>query len=174
MPHHSFMVCLILASGLLLPATASYGAAQAHESPADDTKLAIGEPAPAAIVASPDAVSGDYGSLVGSWTLVALDGTMPPIQQGAPTLEVMPDGTVAGFAGINRYRAALKNGQPPGRVEFMLGPITMMAGPADIMAVEQTYLERLGASSSFTIEGDTLRLYAGDNESLTFKRSVNP
>jgi heat shock protein HslJ len=46
-----------------------------------------------------------------------------------------------------------------------------MAGPPEAMALEQTFLERLSAVSAFDVEGDTLRLWAGDTEALTFERA---
>jgi hypothetical protein len=39
------------------------------------------------------------------------------------------------------------------------------------MALEQAFLARLGAVSTFAIEGDVLRLWAGDNDALTFERA---
>ena len=165
------MVYLILAPGLLLPAIASHAAVQAQE-PSAESDFPVTEPAQDPVVTELNKVNGDFGGLVGIWTLVAIDGVMPPMQRGAPTLEVMADGSVAGFGGVNRYRALLKTDQLPERVGFTLGPLTMMAGPKEIMVVEQNYLERLGTVSTFRIESDILHLYAGASEALTFKRST--
>ena len=126
------------------------------------------------IVPVVDEAGGDFGGLLGSWTLVALDGAMPETDRGAPTLEVMPDGTVAGLGGVNRYRARLKNDLPAERVKITLGASTMMAGPEASMATEHTFLQRLEAVSSFNIIGDTLHMDAGDNEALTFVRATGP
>jgi heat shock protein HslJ len=45
-----------------------------------------------------------------------------------------------------------------------------MAGPPRAMAFEKIFLERLGAVTGYEVDGDTLRLRAGDNEALTFER----
>jgi heat shock protein HslJ len=46
-----------------------------------------------------------------------------------------------------------------------------MAGPPAAMELEGTFLARLGAVSSYAVEGSTLRLWAGDNEAMTFERA---
>jgi heat shock protein HslJ len=47
-----------------------------------------------------------------------------------------------------------------------------MAGPADAMAAEASYLRRLEAATSYRVDGDTLVLGDADGQpSLTFTRS---
>jgi heat shock protein HslJ len=108
--------------------------------------------------------------LVGSWTLAAIDGEAVEAVGATPDLRVFEDGKVAGVAGVNRFNAEIQ--ATDGRVLF--GPVatTKMAGPPEAMELENTYLARLGAVSSYEVEGDTLRLWAGDNEALTFERTL--
>lgn len=160
--------------GLLAVATASYAAPTATGPAVDTEPGVVVDAAQENILPTENVVSGDFAGLLGSWTLVAVDGIRAESQDNAATLQVMPDGTVAGFSGVNRYRARLKTAPLTGRISFILGASTMMAGPTDAMAAERIFLERLGAVSTFTINGATLRLYAGDNKALTFLRDSGP
>ena len=166
-----------LLTALLWLSPAAYAATQTSDAAAE-TKTEVGMETKTDTIVPEivpgEAANGDFGGLLGSWTLVTLDGTMPETDRGALTLEVMPDGTVAGFSGVNRYRTKMTTGLPPGHVKFKQAASTMMAGPEDVMATEQIFMQRLGAVSTFTITGDTLRMYAGDNEALTFTRSTTP
>ena len=38
------------------------------------------------------------------------------------------------------------------------------------MEIERVFLQRLGAVSTYAIDGDTLRMWASDNQALTFQR----
>ena len=115
--------------------------------------------------ASPSAVPAD---LLGEWTLVALDGEPVPEVGKTPTLEIQEDGSAAGVSGVNRYRTQLELAD--GRLGFGPTAGTKMAGPPEAMALESAFLARLDAASTYQVEGDTLRLWAGDNEALTFAR----
>ncbi len=110
--------------------------------------------------------------LVGSWTLVALDGT-PVEAVGKPiTLEVAEDGAVAGVSGINRFMTRIETADlAEGRLGFAPAAGTRMAGPPEAMALEQAFLERVSAVSTFSADDGVLRLWAGDNEALTFERA---
>ncbi len=172
--HHGIQSLLTgLFCALLALSQTTAAATQANDS-ATEPAAGAGIEEPQELIVPEEAVNTEFGGLLGAWTLVALDGTTPVIDRDAPTLEIMADGTVAGFGGVNRYRARMKTGLPPGRVEITQGASTMMAGPEAVMATEQTFLQRLGAVSTFTIKGDTLRMYAGDNEALTFTRATRP
>jgi heat shock protein HslJ len=115
---------------------------------------------------------GAVGTLVelfGTWTLVAVDGAPITAVGKKPTLEVSEDGSVTGVGGVNRFNTNVE--LVDGRLSF--GPVaaTKMAGPPEAMDLENTYLARLGAVSSYEVGDDTLRLWAGDNEALTFVRA---
>ncbi len=106
--------------------------------------------------------------LCGSWTLVAIDDN-PVTEVGkTPTLEILEDGSVAGVGGVNRFRTEVEF--VDGRLSFGPAAATKMAGPPEAMELESTYLARLGAVTTYEIDGTTLRLWADDNEALTLER----
>lgn len=106
--------------------------------------------------------------MAGAWTLIAIDG-MPIAEVGkTPTLDILEDGSASGVGGVNRFRTQLEIFD--GRLSFGPAAATKMAGPPEAMELESTYLTRLGAVSTYAVEGNTLRLWAGDNEALTFQR----
>ncbi len=110
--------------------------------------------------------------LVGSWTLIAVDGNPGDMGDHTPTLEIREDGSVGGFSGVNRFVTRLGS-EDPVEGTMTLGPTagTRMAGPPRAMVFEKIFLERLGAVTGYEVDGETLRLWAGDNEALTFQRS---
>ena len=119
-----------------------------------------------------DGNAAELAALVGSWTLVSLDGE-PVVEVVKPiTLEIRDDGSAGGSSGINRFMTRLNTeALAEGRIGFAPAAGTMMAGPPKAMETEQMYLQRIGAVSTYSIEGDTLRMWAGDNEALTFERA---
>ncbi|HSN53093.1 MAG TPA: amidohydrolase family protein [Candidatus Sulfomarinibacteraceae bacterium] len=126
------------------------------------------------VYAMPKVDGGNAGltALVGSWTLVALDGG-PVEPVGKPiTLEIAEDGAVAGVSGVNRFMTRLETADPiEGRLAFAPAAGTRMAGPPEAMALEQTFLARLSTVTTYAVDGNTLRLWAADNEALTFARA---
>lgn len=110
----------------------------------------------------------------------ALDGTSwkltswaepDPIPASATITAEFADGGVSGTSGVNRYRAEVTSSTDG---TFSIGPAlsTKMAGPEDAMAAETAYLKRLQEATSYTIEGDTLRINDADGQpSLTFTRA---
>jgi heat shock protein HslJ len=92
---------------------------------------------------------------------------------GTPiTLEVAEDGAVSGVSGVNRFMTRLETADvSEGRLAFAPAAGTRMAGPPEAMALEQAFLARLSAVTTFDVENGVLRLWAGDNEALTFERA---
>lgn len=94
----------------------------------------------------------------GSWVVesLAIGGELqPPIEGSKPTLEIA-GGRASGMAGVNRFTGALED-------DGGFGPLatTRMAGPHELMAQEQIFLEHLGATD--TIENsDEGILLVGD------------
>ena len=120
--------------------------------------------------------SGDLaglGALAGRWTLTAVDGAPFELAGRLPMLEIRDDGSAGGVSGVNRFMTKLDATLlAEGRISFGRAASTRMAGPPEAMAFEQSFLERLSAVSSFTIDGGTLRLWAGDAEVLAFGRDT--
>jgi heat shock protein HslJ len=163
---HSSVVILVAL------AAAACGSGGGTESQAS-LETEVGPPPAASSPAGADMeATGDQGlpaDLIGSWTLVEIDGA-PVTEVGkTPTLEIVDDGSASGVGGVNRFQTQLK--LVDGRMSF--GPVaaTKMAGPPEAMDLENTYFTRLGAVSSYEIDGETLRLWAGDDEGLTLKRT---
>jgi len=119
-----------------------------------------------------DTNAAELEALVGSWALVALDGE-PVDEIGKQiALEIREDGRIGGSSGVNRIMTQLNTeALADGRIGFAPTAGTMMAGPPRAMEIEQVFLQRFGAVSTYAIEGDTLRMWAGDNEALTFERA---
>ena len=119
-----------------------------------------------------DGNAAKLAAMVGSWTLVAMDGE-PVDEIGEQiTLEIRDDGSAGGSSGINRYMTRLNtDALAEGQIGFAPTAGTKMAGPPKAMEIERLFLRRIGAVSTYAIEGDTLRMSAGDNEALTFERA---
>jgi heat shock protein HslJ len=108
------------------------------------------------------------GGLVGAWILVTVDGEPVPEVGKQPTMEISEDGTVSGVGGVNRFNTQVEVVE--GRLSFGPTAATKMAGPPEAMDLESVYFTRLGAVLNYEIDGETLRLWAGDNEALVFER----
>lgn len=111
--------------------------------------------------------------LVGSWALIAVDGNPGDMGDVTPTLDLRRDGSIGGFSGVNRFVTRLGS-EDAVEGTMSLGPTagTRMAGPPRAMAFEKIFLERLDAVTGYDVDGDTLRLWSGDDEVLTFERQA--
>ncbi|MDH3814887.1 MAG: amidohydrolase family protein [Acidobacteriota bacterium] len=119
-----------------------------------------------------DGYAAKLAAMVGSWKLVGLDGEPVDEAGKAITLEIRDDESAGGSSGVNRFMTRLKtDALADGRIGFAPAAGTQMAGPPQAMETERVFLQRIGAVSTYAIEGDTLRMWAGDNEALTFERA---
>ena len=111
----------------------------------------------------------------GDWTLESIgsDSVSTLLTSGSrlPTLTISPEGSVSGFAGVNRLTAeldmdALLDGS------FDLGPAvtTRMAGSPDAMKVESRFLDALNRTSTFRFDGEELKLRDTGATLMTFVR----
>ena len=115
--------------------------------------------------------AGEEPALDGTrWTLT--DWAEPdPIPPSASITADFSEGRVAGTSGVNRYNASVTSG-PDGSFAVDAPISTKMAGPADAMAAESSYLRRLQAATSYQVDGDTLVINDADGQpSLTFTRA---
>ena len=131
----------------------------AEQPPAENPPVVQVKPVAAAVLPA---------ELLGPWTLVAIDGGSFAEIGNAPFMIVAEDGTVGGMSGVNRFNTQVTIEE--GGMSFGLAAASKMAGPPEAMKLEQNFMARLGAISTFEVEGDTLRMWAGDNEALTFVR----
>lgn len=106
--------------------------------------------------------------MAGAWILVTVDGEPVPKVGKQPMMEISDDGTVSGVGGVNRFNTQVE--VVDGRLSFGPTAATKMAGPPEAMDLESVFFARLGAVSNYETDGETLRLWAGDNEALVFVR----
>lgn len=102
-----------------------------------------------------------------AWRLTGIAGFSLPAGARLPTLEFDPEtARVSGFAGVNRYNGAYELGADS--LGFGALASTRMAGPPELMALEQVFLEALGRVDGWRLRGDSLELQAGEATLLAF------
>jgi heat shock protein HslJ len=161
-----------MTTGLATLALGGALAACSSPAPGNDpaaTRTAATTPAAAAADPQVETEAEVPPALVGRWNLVAIEGTAVVETGRAATLEMAADGSAGGVGGVNRFRTRLAAAD--GRLVFGETAATKMAGPPAAMELEQTYLSRLPEVDGFSLEGDTLRLMAGESEVLRFQRA---
>ncbi len=104
--------------------------------------------------------------LTGQWTLSDMEGTMLHGGIELPTLEVGEDGSVSGFAGVNRFTGRLASEEPT-----LFGPLatTRKAGPRAAMELETRFLAHLQQATGWRMESGELVLSGGDTELARFR-----
>lgn len=104
---------------------------------------------------------GDPMSLLvgGDWAVASIDGE--PTGERPPTLQFLPEGRAAGFAGCNRWTGGVVlSGEG---VSFTQTATTMMACPEPAMAAERRFLDVLSRTTRHDFGADgSLQLIAGD------------
>ena len=145
-------VALILAAVLLIPVLAACAS--------DDT-------GPADSAATGGGPRGGAG-LVASWSLTAAAVDSIPLSDFGITI-TFTDTTASGFGGVNQYNTTFTSG-PDGDLDFGEIASTKMAGSEDAMQAEQAYFASLGTVTGYTVAGDVLELFAGEQEVLTYAK----
>lgn len=96
------------------------------------------------------------------WSAVGLTdglgGLVPLVAQSRVTAEFAADGRLGGNAGVNLYGTRYTLGEAGAIAIDPRIVATAMAGPPDVMAQEQAYLEALPRAATYTIEGGELWL----------------
>ncbi|GIX38890.1 MAG: hypothetical protein KatS3mg127_2129 [Silanimonas sp.] len=104
---------------------------------------------------------GDPMSLLafGEWTVASVGGE--PTDEHPPTLQFLPEGRAAGFAGCNRWTSGTAlSGEG---ISFTQVATTMMACPEAAMAAERRFLDVLSRTTRHDFGADgSLQLIAGD------------
>lgn len=107
------------------------------------------------------------------WNLSAIEGRpvgdLFPGVARAPSLKFADDGSVSGFAGVNRLASSIDlEALAAGR--FLMSPAvtTKMAGPPDAMRLESQFTQLLERVRQFDVSAEALSLTDGVNELLRF------
>ncbi len=106
--------------------------------------------------------------LVASWSLTAAAVSSSDLSKFAITIS-LTDTTASGFGGVNQYTTTFTSG-PDGDLDFGDIASTRMAGPQDAMNAETAYFASLETVSGYTVVGDQLQLFAGEQEVLTYTK----
>lgn len=106
------------------------------------------------------------------WTLAELDGQPAMVVQGSPPASITfnaENQRFAGNTGVNRFGGSYTLGAGKS-LKLVPGAMTRMAGPELLMRQESKLLDALRLTTSYTVEGDTLTLLAGDRVVARFMR----
>ncbi len=144
---------MILAALLMFPVLAACAS--------DDT-------GPAAGTATSGGPRGGEG-LVASWSLTSAAVSSVQLSDFDITI-TFTDTEASGFGGVNQYTTTFTSG-PSGDLDFGEIASTRMAGPEDAMQAEQAYLAALATITGYTVAGDVLELYVGEQEMLSYSKS---
>ena len=83
-------------------------------------------------------------------------GLVPAPDAGGPTTEFV-SGKVSGTTGVNRYNGTYST-KPGDKITVAVGPMTLMAGPPQAMALEQSFVEALKSATSYSVTETSLSL----------------
>lgn len=75
---------------------------------------------------------------------------------GGPTSEFV-EGRVSGTTGVNRYSGEFET-KSGGKVRITVGPMTLMAGSPEAMALEQAFIEAMKSATHFSVTETELTL----------------
>jgi len=119
-----------------------------------------------------DAGSGDAvgpaggAGLVNSWSLTSAAIDSSDLSAFGITI-TFTDTEASGFGGVNNYMTSFTSG-PEGDLNFGEIASTKMAGAEDAMQAETAYLAALATVTGYTVSGNELDLFAGEQEILTY------
>ena len=113
------------------------------------------------------AAPGEGGRIEGiRWVLKSYDsdGAALNAPAGVEVDVLFEAGNVSGFSGVNTYRGEYKLSGS----KLTIGKLasTLMAGPQDLMDLEQAYLSAMERTASFTAEDEELTLFDSDGRLL--------
>jgi heat shock protein HslJ len=157
------ITAILALAPLLLLGCAGAGDAEGDETPAAEPADETPE-TPVGIATEPP---------LGSWLLESFaDGG--EVEEGAITLQILPEERVAGTGGCNRYMGPYE-ADGSGGLSFGLLGSTMMACPEEVMEREHRYLATLEKVSGFRLEGDKLVLLIVEGDDLlVYRRAEEP
>jgi heat shock protein HslJ len=104
-----------------------------------------------------------------NWTLSGVNWTTADVAKFKITMEFTAD-KVGGFAGVNRYNGGYTSATD-GTLQFEQMVVTMMAGEPEAMKMESDFLAALGKVTNYSASDQLLDLFAGPDQTMTFKRA---
>lgn|GEM_PF-6210176 len=108
--------------------------------------------------------------LRGEWLCIAIDQKNLTSDR-PPTLIFSDTSTIAGYSAVNRFNGPLDaTNLASGAIKMGPFAATRMAGPPELMQLEQTYLAALEKSRAISIRDAHLILSNADGELLRFRR----
>ncbi len=113
---------------------------------------------------------------LGEWNLASLNGKDAASLVGGggrvPSVRFAEDGSVSGFAGVNRFMTKVEPADLiGGRLKLDNAATTRMAGSPQAMQLEQEYLDALRAAKTFSVDpAGKLNLSDGTKSIATFTR----
>ena len=115
-------------------------------------------------------------ALTGEWSIVSIEGedtaSLLPDGAKAPTLQFSDEGRLSGFAGVNRFSGSLDTEKLiSGKWDVGQVVSTKMAGPPELMALEQRILSALDSADAIVSTGGSVVLTAKGKESLALVRA---
>lgn len=132
-------------------------------------KGAGGEPVALLLRASVKAPQPATGLTGAVWKLRSLGGTAPLPGRGTSGVEFRldekGDPEFSGSAGCNRFVGAWAEGDS-GALRILPGPGSKVACAPELAAQEKVFLDALGRTSRYTIEGRVLTLFGADGAGL--------
>ena len=113
--------------------------------------------------------SQDPAALTGvEWRLVSGSKDSEALAKAKITAKFDGSG-VSGFSGVNVYGGTYA-ARTDGSIEVSKVTSTLIAGPADLMTAEQTYLQSLSAVKSYeVVKGSRLTLHTKTSATLVFE-----
>lgn len=114
-------------------------------------------------------------AIVGDWNLSAINKSPIALPAGArqPSLNFTSDGRVSGLAGVNRMSGSFDPAAlASGNISFGPMAMTKMAGPPELMKIEDAFSQALSKVTSARIESNQLILSDSAAELLRFTRAT--
>lgn len=155
-----------LTAGALLLGALALGGCQTdrHAQPGSQGSSAVTE------FASPQAA---LAALAGEWTLVELHGesVLDTLESAGlrpgrmPSITFAEEGVVSGTAGVNRYSSKVDLDElKSGVFDMPNAAMTKMAGPPELMKIEDEFVKVLTGKPTISLDADRLTLLSsGDN-----------
>ena len=112
--------------------------------------------------------------IIGNWNLASINQLPITLPQGArqPGLSITGDGKVSGLAGVNRISGAFDPATlADGRISFGPMAMTKMAGPPELMKIEDDFTQALSKVTRARIDTDQLVFSSDDTDLMRLYRA---